>query len=92
MKTTAILLEEHRLVGRFIIAVEAAASQLERGSGRGPEFFREPADLTAGRQSWTAGNVLKLSKSDSSARRAVIELAGRYAAPLRQHSIGIRVD
>jgi hemerythrin-like domain-containing protein len=45
MKATDILMEEHRLIERFINALEAASSQLEHGRDIRPGLFMEAADF-----------------------------------------------
>jgi hemerythrin-like domain-containing protein len=48
MKTTQILMDEHRVIERVLDALEAAAGALERGEGVRPGFFLDAAEFISG--------------------------------------------
>lgn len=48
MKATDILMSEHRVIERVIIAIETGAKRLETGQSIRPEFFLDAADFIKG--------------------------------------------
>ena len=48
MKATDILVEEHTVIQRVLVALESAAGRLEGGQAVRPEFFLDTADFIGG--------------------------------------------
>src|SRR5512136_564460 len=48
MKATDILMDEHRVIERVLLALETAAQRLEAGEAVRPGFFRDAADFIRG--------------------------------------------
>ena len=48
MKATDILMEEHRIIERFITTLEKATTKLQKGEAVRPQFFIEASDFIRG--------------------------------------------